>query len=144
MKTRALVSLMFCLAALQAVADEGYARPEWGGRGPYLAQLSPEERRALRERWEHMPPEERAALREQFREHVQNLPPEERERHRQEIMQRWRELPAEERAARWREWQERRGAHDYGPAYEPQERRFEGFGRGYEQRGPRNGPPGRR
>jgi hypothetical protein len=41
-----------------------------------IAQLSGDERRALRERWEEASPEERAELRRNFQQRLRQLPPE--------------------------------------------------------------------
>jgi hypothetical protein len=53
----------------------------------WLAQMTPEERRRLRERWESTPPEERAAIRRELRERVQNVPPEQREQIRSRLIE---------------------------------------------------------
>lgn len=88
------------------------------GAPMHLAQLSPEERRALRDQWGRMSPEERAALRRQFEERWRDIPPEQRESRRREVMDHWRNLPDEERELRRRDSRDR-----------------DGYGRGYEQRG---------
>lgn len=64
---KTLLALLLALTAMPALADEG------GSRFPnpmqtMLAQLTPEERRVLRERWENASPEERMKMRRDFRE----------------------------------------------------------------------------
>lgn len=83
-----------------------------------LAQLSPEERRALRDQWGNLSPEQRADLRRRFQERWNDIPPEQRETRRREVMDHWRNLPPGERETRRRELPDR-----------------DGYGRGYEQRG---------
>lgn len=63
--------------------------------------LSPEERAAkrkeMREHWEKMSPEERDALRKKMKEHWVKMPPEEREARRKEMREHWENMSPEER-----------------------------------------------
>lgn len=112
--------------ALSAWADVGPfpAHDPQAGMPVLVAQLSPQERRALREQWGNLSPEERAALRRKFEERWGDIPPEQRELRRREVMDYWRNLPPREREQRQREILDR-----------------DGYGRGYEQRGFEGEPP---
>lgn len=71
-----LVALPLALLTTAAQADDtGAARPGpvWGAL--LVAQMSAEERRALRERWEQMSPEERARLRRDVQERMPPMRP---------------------------------------------------------------------
>lgn len=84
-----------------------------------VAQLSPEERRAMRQRWQEASPEERAQLRREFQER--------REERQREHMDRWQEQNGRDRDG------------DFGTGFE--RRRYE-----YEQGGmppPGSPQPGR-
>lgn len=106
------------VASAWADGSRALAFDPQAGTPMQLAQLSPEERRALREQWGSLSPEERAALRRRFQERWQDIPPEQRETRRREVMDHWRNLPPQERETRRRELPDR-----------------DGYGRGYEQRG---------
>jgi len=71
--TRTLSTLLLMLATLPALADQTdsvmFSQPLIK-----LAQLSPDERRALRERWEQASPEERIRLRQFFQDRMRQLP----------------------------------------------------------------------
>ncbi|HRH80589.1 MAG TPA: DUF3106 domain-containing protein [Thiobacillaceae bacterium] len=115
MKTATALLILIGAASLaQAVRAETYAPWERGGE-LIVAQMSPAERSAMRERWERMPPDERAVLREQFQERIRTLPPEERELQRRELIERWRSLPPGERELRRREMLDE---HGYGRGFE--------------------------
>ena len=78
MKRNTLLILMLALTALPAAAQElgdGVFSGIFAQPLPHVAQLTQEERRALRERWERATPEERAALRRAFMERMQRMPP---------------------------------------------------------------------
>ncbi len=64
-----LLALLLGLAALPAQARDDDYRSQ-GPMQAMLAQLTPEERQALRERWEQASPEERLKLRREFRERM--------------------------------------------------------------------------
>lgn len=72
MTRKVLITLLLGLAALPAAAQEW--GPVFGQPLPYLAQMSQEERRLLRERWEQASPEERAQLRRSFQERLRHMP----------------------------------------------------------------------
>ncbi len=123
---KTLLALLLALTTAPALADES----AYGMFAPALAkiaQLSPEERRALRERWEQAGPEERLRLRREFQERQERLrqmPPEGR----REAMDAWRNLPPAERERRRQEREIRgpRGHEEegsYGTGFE--RRRFE-------------------
>lgn len=119
--------LLSTSALLSAAAWAGPTESLW------LAQLTPEERQRLRERWENASPEQRAAVRQELRERWNEAPPELREQQRQRMMEQLNRAPPRE------QWQE------------PPPNRLprDGFGAGFEQRrieneGPRRPPrPGR-
>ena len=98
-----------------------------------LAQLSPEERHRLHERWEHASPEERAALRRELRERWGDAPPEQREQQRLRLMEQMnRQAPRDYDRPR-EQWQES----------QPNRYPRDGFGAGFEQRRIENPPPER-
>jgi hypothetical protein len=72
MTRKVLITLLLSLAALPAVAGDW--APIFGQPLPLVAQMSQEDRRALRERWEHASPEERAQLRRFFQERMRRMP----------------------------------------------------------------------
>jgi len=74
MKLKILMPLLFVLLALPAAAQDFGS--VFGQPLPLVAQMSQEERRALRERWEHASPEERAKLRKAFQERLRMPSPE--------------------------------------------------------------------
>jgi DNA-binding CsgD family transcriptional regulator len=129
MKSALLLSLLLALipAAARAEVETFFpAKP-----GLMLAQLSPEERRVLRERWEQASPEERARIREEF--HQRRMADPERMERRRDAMERQRSLTPEEREALR---QQRKGRNDgrghWAEAGESGE--DGGFGAGYERR----------
>lgn len=70
MKPKSLLPLLLALICGQALADEGYA--VFGPGIVMVAQFSPEERRAMRERWEQASPEERLRMRRDFQERMRD------------------------------------------------------------------------
>lgn len=72
MKRRILIAMLLALATLPAAADESGTvfAPALGK----LAQLTPDERRALRERWENASPEERVRMRRAIQERMRQMP----------------------------------------------------------------------
>lgn len=82
MKSALLLSLLLALvpAAVRAEAETFLpVKP-----GQMMAQFSPEQRRALRERWEQASPEERARIREEFHQ-LRMADPERMERRREAL-----------------------------------------------------------
>jgi hypothetical protein len=61
-----LLVLLLALPGTSARAEDGMFASAWGR----LAQASPEERRAMRERWEQASPEERLRMRREFQERM--------------------------------------------------------------------------
>lgn len=82
----------------------------------WLAQMTPEQRERLRERWERTSPEERAAIRRELRERAQSVPPEQREQVRSRLIERMQ--PAGQERERQQEADQPRN----------------GFGQGFEHR----------
>jgi len=75
----ALLAGLACAPAAAFAFEAGPVPPAYAK----IAQFSPEERRAMRERWEQASPEERLRLRREFQEraeHLRPMPPLERER----------------------------------------------------------------
>ncbi len=113
MKAKTLMPLLIALLALPAAArDFGsvFAQPL-----PLVAQMSQEERRALRERWEQASPEERAQLRKAFQERLRMAPPEQFDPRRMDMRPFWGD-PRDKAGP----------ARDYRPD--------DGYGTGYERR----------
>lgn len=110
---KVILTALVCLATGSALADDSRV---FGDRplGP-VAELSPDERAWLRERWQRLPPEDRESLRRELREKWDELPPEERQQRRKELKNK-----LEER-------HDRRHSQD-------DDRREEGYGRGYGSR----------
>ncbi len=73
MTIRTLSALLLTLATLPALAGQADSTM-FNPPSIKLAQLSPDERRALRERWEQATPEERIQLRKLFLERVRRMP----------------------------------------------------------------------
>ena len=125
MKAKISLIVLFGLLALHARADEGLPFGRQGGMfgaaPARVAQLTPEERQALRERWLNMPPEQRALLRERFMRRLRSMSPEERQRLRQEWMRRGAMMPPAG-GMRGNMWREDANQDD-------------GYGFGYERRG---------
>lgn len=74
MKNKTLMTLLLALATLPAAAQDFGS--VFGQALPFVAQMSQEERRALRERWEYASPEERVQMRRMFQERLRQMPPE--------------------------------------------------------------------
>jgi len=72
MRSKILITLLLAVAALPAAA--GDFGSVFGQPLPLVAQMSKEERRALRERWEESSPEERAQLRRKFEDQMRRTP----------------------------------------------------------------------
>lgn len=107
------------------------AEPLW------LAQLTPEERHRLHERWENASPEQRAAVRRELRERWSEAPPEQREQERLRLMKQMNRAPLRDRDGPRERWQESpppRAPHDgFGAGFE--QRRIENEGTGLRPRG---------
>lgn len=124
MKAASVLLILSGVLSLGQTAWAGASDVGHGNTNPMLlAQLTDEERRALRDQWGRLPADERAALRQQFQERWRDLPPEQRESRRRELTERWRKLPPEVREERRREYRDDRGG--YGQGYEY--RQFEEF-----------------
>lgn len=82
-----ILTALAVLATGSAFADNNGSA--FGGRviGP-VAELSEQERAWLRERWQRLPPEERASLRHELRQNWDDTPPEARQKRRQELKNR--------------------------------------------------------
>jgi hypothetical protein len=95
MKSKVLLTLLLTAAALPAAAG-GFGDVAFSGIFaqplPYVAQLSQEERRALRERWERATPEERAQLRRDFEERLRRMPSEQFDPRRMNMRDGWRNM----------------------------------------------------
>ncbi len=98
-----------------------------------LAQLTPEERHRLHERWENASPEQRAAVRKELRERWNEAPPEQREQQRLILMERLSRTPLRDRDNPRELWQES----------QPNRLQRDGFGAGFEQRHIENDGPER-
>lgn len=68
-----LSALLLALVTLPSLADQADSGM-FGQPLVKLAQLSPDERRALRERWEAASPEERIRMRQFFQDRMRQLP----------------------------------------------------------------------
>ncbi len=66
-----LLPLLLALAGGPALANESYA--VFGPAVVMVAQFSPEERRAMRERWEQAGPEERLRMRRDYQERQERV-----------------------------------------------------------------------
>ncbi len=127
MKSITKILFLLGLVALNAQADGAYRTEEagiWSRPWSVLARMSSDERRAMRERWDTLLPDERDYLRQQFRDRVQSLPPEQREGQRREIMNLWRDRSGEEYGGRW-QGEDERPRDGYGRGYERREDRYE-------------------
>lgn len=133
MKSTVFIGL---LLSLNALAGPSVASANQGaiiGHAPMqIAQLSGEERRALRERWERADDEEREVLRRAFRERLREASPEQREMLRHELVKKWRNLPPEERAQLRKKYKDSTAFPDRDDEERGDNGR--GFGRGYERR----------
>lgn len=84
-------------SAAEVPAEQAGAQETFRGRSRiHDPALSPEERRAAREQWETMTPEQRAQIREEHRRRWESMSPEEQARFREQASER-----REERRARW-------------------------------------------
>lgn len=108
MKAKVLMTLLLSALSQPLLAGDSV----FIGVTLQVAQLSPEERRALRERWEMASPEERMDMRRRFQERMQPALP-------------------EERPARRRDNEARRESWAPHPPAD-----FGGFGTGFERRQP--------
>lgn len=129
LKPKLLMPLLLALAAAPAVADE----TAYGPFGPALgkiAQFSPEERRAMRERWEQAGPEERLRMRREFQERQERLRQMPQEG-RREMMERRRNQPPADRE------RQRAPQEGYGQRGTPVD--DGSFGTGFERRHPEGG-----
>lgn len=118
------LGLLFCLGLMAgpALADRPHDDGESARQGQlWLAQMTPEQRERLRERWEHTSPEERAAIRRELRERIQDIPPEEREQIRHRLIERMQ--PAKQEHERLREADLPRNS--FGQGYENRHERME-------------------
>ncbi len=116
MKAHVLMTLLLSAIAVPVTASEAVERQSIFPAFK-VAQLSPEERRALRERWEHASPEDRLELRRQYQD---------REPRRQQQRDGWTiRIPAPPNPA------------EFAREMTPFSGNFGGnFGSGYEQRRP--------
>jgi hypothetical protein len=123
-KPKLLMAMLLALAAAPAMADPAAYGP-FGPAPGKIAQFSPEERRAMRERWEQAGPEERLQIRREFQERqerMRQMPAEGR----RDMMGPMRNLPGVERD------RPRSQREAYGPRGEyPDEG---SFGMGFERR----------
>jgi hypothetical protein len=78
MKPNVLLALLLSIAAAPALADSAL-ESMFIGPAFQVAQLSQDERRMMRERWEQASPEERTTMRRQFQDRLRQFSPEERE-----------------------------------------------------------------
>ncbi len=92
MKPILLIPLLLALAGTPATADEGVFSV-FGPAIGKVAQFSPEERRAMRERWEQASPEERLQIRREFQDRVRQVPQD----FRRDAAEQWRNLSPSER-----------------------------------------------
>ena len=111
MKRKTLMPLLFVLVALPAAAQDFGS--VFGQPLPLVAQMSQEERRALRERWEHASPDERIQLRKAFQERLRMPSPEQLDPRRTDFRR-----------------GSSRDSSEMGSSFMP----GNGFGTGYEQR----------
>ena len=123
---KTLAWLLLCLGPLLATGAWAEMRePVW------LAQLTPEQRRQLHERWEHASPEELAAVRRELRERWPDAPPELREQQRQRLIEQLNRRPPRELDDPREQWRDARPNREdgYGAGYEQRRIEREGFGR---------------
>jgi hypothetical protein len=140
MKTKVLVTLLLSAIATPILAGDAIERL-FIDPAIQVAQLAPEERRMMRERWEQASPEERMAIRRQLQERLQQVPPEEREARRRKQEERWSGVTPEQRQ-RLREQRDQWVGRIPNP---PSPADFAGaasnFGSGFEQRRPSQPSP---
>ncbi len=93
MKSKLPLALLMSALAAPVLADN-LLDGAFSGAAFQLAQVSPAERRMMRERWEQASPEERTNMRRLFQERMQQFSPEQRPRLREQGA-RWMErMPA--------------------------------------------------
>jgi hypothetical protein len=92
MKAKLLLPLLLALLAAPAQANDGVFAMFAPAIGK-LAQFSPEERRAMRERWEQAGPEERLQIRREFQDRLRQSPADSR----REAVEPGRNPPSSER-----------------------------------------------
>lgn len=113
---KTLLTLLLAAAALPALAEE-YSVTVFAEPFARVAQLTPEERRALRQRWQEASPEERQQLRREFQDRQQ-----ERSERRRERMERWQEQPGNGRDGNFGTgFERRRYENEQGSAPPPQD-----------------------
>lgn len=78
MKAKVLMTLLLSAAALPTLANDAF-ESMFVGTVTHIAQVSPEERRMMRERWHEASPEQRMQMRRRFQERMQQVSPEERD-----------------------------------------------------------------
>lgn len=83
MKAKVLMTLLLSVLARPVLASDAI-ESMFIGPALQVAQLAPEERRMLRERWKQASPEERMDMRRQFQERLQQRSPEQRQRLREQ------------------------------------------------------------
>ena len=128
MKAKVLMTLLLSAVALPVLAGEAIDGM-FIGAAVKLAQLGPEERQMLRERWEQASPEQRMEMRRLFQERLQSVSPDEREAQRRQSEPRRGEAPQDQRNRQREGWTGRLP----NPAGD-----LSGFGTGFERR--RSGP----
>ena len=144
MKAKVLMTLLLSAIATPILAGDAIERM-FIGPAIQVAQLAPEERRMMRERWEQASPEERMEIRRQFQERLQQPSPEEREARRRKLEERSAGIAPEQRQ-RLRELRDQwagRIPNPPGPAdFAGMGGNFGGnFGTGFEQRRPGQSNP---
>src|SRR6266481_4582694 len=75
----------------------GFSLPAWAESYNVDKNSALVERKAMREKWENMSPEEREQMREKMKQHWEKMSPEEREARRQEMREHWEKMSPEER-----------------------------------------------
>ena len=86
MKAKVLMPLLLSVLAAPALASDA-VESMFIGPAIQVAQLAPEVRAMLRERWEQASPEERMDMRRQFQERMQQRSPEERDAQRRRLQE---------------------------------------------------------
>lgn len=126
MKLITQLGLLFVIATITSPALADRQQNERDVDRPdrvWLAQMTPEQRERLRERWEHTSAEERAAIRRELRERIQNIPPEQREQIRNRLIERMQ--PARQERERLQEADLPREANGFGQGFEHRHERME-------------------
>jgi hypothetical protein len=135
MKAKVLLPLLLSVLASPVLASDAI-ESMFSGPAVQVAQLAPEERRMLRERWEQASPEERMEIRRRLQERVQQASPEEREAGRRRLIERWRDLPREERQRLREQFDPLGGRLPMPPGPGDFAGAVGSFGSGFEQRRP--------